>query len=446
MKKRIIMWMLAALLPVMVWGQTEQLIDGIKYELNSSTKKASVVQGSTKVSGDLIIPETFNYGGTTYTVNLIDFMAFYNCTGITSISLPNTVYLISRGAFQGCTGLTSINLPSSLMYLYDAFEGCTGLTSIHIPANVFMIENECFSGCTGLTVMTVDNENEDYESPAGSNCIIKKETKELVAGCKTTVIPDGVTSIGDYAFRYMTDIVSVDIPSSVTSIGDFAFGNIDNLTSVVIPNSVETIGYAAFVWAKNLTEVTIGSGVKSIQLDAFGDCSQLKTVKMFTTTPPEITFPYDYDEEMDAFSSYGKPSLRSNITLYVPSTAVATYQADPYWGQFKEVLPLPNKCATPSITLVDGKVSCTCDTEDVTFKTTISRELTGNDVLVNGTYTIRVVASREGYEDSDPVDYTVDMTEETVTMEGDVNGDGVVNAADAVRVANIIMNNDGQVE
>ncbi len=439
MKKRVMLWLLAlVMVPIMSQANVTTTINGINYELNTTNYTATVLKytSGSKYSGDIVIPETVKYSKKDYTVSMIDFMAFYDCDGMTSLSIPNTVYFINRSAFQQCTGLKSIELPSSLRYLYSAFEQCTGLTSIHIPASVFMIENGCFYGCTGLTEMTVDSENEYYESPAGSNCIIKKETKELVAGCKATVIPDDVLSIGDYAFRYMTDIVSIDIPNSVTSIGGFAFGNIDNLSSVVIPNSVTTIGYAAFVWAEKLEEVSIGKGITSIQLDAFGDCSKLKTVKMYAVTPPAITYDYDYEGELDAFSSYGNPSLRTNIDLYVPSSAVDTYKNDAYWGAFKSIQALPNKCEKPAITFKDGKYSLTCETEGVEFKTTVSQVFAGNDVQPTGLYTLSVVATKDGYEDSDAATMDVQMS---LGKKGDVNADGKVSITDAVTVVNLIL-------
>ncbi|MBP5714132.1 MAG: leucine-rich repeat protein [Prevotella sp.] len=442
MKKRIIMWMLAALLPVMVWGQTEKLIDGIYYKLYSSARQAIVSSPSNGYySGVVTIPDGFTDDNITYSVTQIDSKAFYGCEGLTVVTLPSSIVKIGALAFQDCTNLEAINFPDGLLEIdWQAFFGCSSLKRIIIPASVNSISGDSFSGCTGLIAIDVLEGNETYDSRNGCNAIISTADNELIQGCRETVIPSDVTSIGEDAFSYMTNIIHVSVPEGVTILKWGAFTGCNGLKSVTLPNSLTTIETYGFNYCVSLEEVSIGKGIITIDDLAFQNCTSLNVLKIYATVPPTIA------ADEDPFIIYGGSSFRNNITLYVPQASVDAYKADSYWGQFKEVLPLPNKCATPSITLVDGKVSCTCDTEDVTFKTTISRELTGNDVLVNGTYTIRVVASREGYEDSDPVDYTVDMTEETVTMEGDVNGDGVVNAADAVRVANIIMNNDGQVE
>ena len=98
--KRIILWLLIAMLPML--ANAAVTVNGIKYELNSSSKTASVVQGSTTNSGNIVIPETIKYSGVTYTVNMIDYEAFYKCEELTSVSLPNTVYFINNGAFSSC--------------------------------------------------------------------------------------------------------------------------------------------------------------------------------------------------------------------------------------------------------------------------------------------------------------------------------------------------------
>jgi len=113
-----------------------------------------------------------------------------------------------------------------------AFAGCTGLTSIEIPSNITNIDNGAFAGCTGLTSINVNSNNTVYDSRNNCNAIIKTETNTLVQGCKTTIIPDSVTSIGDSAFSRCFNITSIDIPSGVTSIGNEAFYCCIDLTNI----------------------------------------------------------------------------------------------------------------------------------------------------------------------------------------------------------------------
>ena len=172
---------------------------------------------------------------------------FYNCTGHTSIEIPNSVTSIGEDAFYGCTGLTSIEIPNSVTSIgYSAFEHCTGLTSIEIPNSITSITPSAFSNCTGLTSIIVATGNANYDSRDNCNAIIETATNTLVAGCKNTLIPSSVTSIGNVAFRGCSGLTSVEIPSSVKSIGNQAFRGCSGLTSITIPNSVTSIGNSAF--------------------------------------------------------------------------------------------------------------------------------------------------------------------------------------------------------
>ena len=135
--------------------------------------------------------------------------------------------------FSDCTGLTSINIPNSVTSIeYGAFTGCVGLTSITIGNNVASIGSEAFSGCTGLTSITVDKDNTKYHS--NGNCLIETGSKTLISGCKNSAIPsDGsVTSIGSYAFSGCTGLTSITIPDSVTSIGYHAFEDCTRLMNI----------------------------------------------------------------------------------------------------------------------------------------------------------------------------------------------------------------------
>ena len=217
-------------------------VDGIYYDLNNDDKTASVTYMGLYTSdnkdayvGNIIIPESITYSGTTYSVTSIGDNAFWGCSGLTSVTIPNSVSYIGEAAFASCSGLTSVTIPNSVSYIGEA----------------------AFGGCSGLTSVTVDKNNGTYDSRNNCNAIIHTSTNKLIVGCNNTIIPNSVTSIGDNAFLVCSGLTSVTIPNSVTSIGKYAFYNCSGLTSVTIPNSVTSIGYGAFGGCSGLTSVTV---------------------------------------------------------------------------------------------------------------------------------------------------------------------------------------------
>ncbi len=211
-------------------------VDGIYYNLNKTDKTASVTKGIYRgiYSGNIIIPETIIYDNTTYSVTSIGSLAFDGCTGLTSVVIPNSVTSIGAGAFSSCSGLTSV---------------------------------------------VIDKNNGTYDSRDNCNAIIESSTNKLVAGCKSTIIPNSVTSIGGWAFIDCSGLTSVTIPNSVTSIGDCAFSDCSGLTSVTFnAEKCTEIGSSIFNGCTNLTTLTIGDKVSIIPAMTFYDCSGLTSV------------------------------------------------------------------------------------------------------------------------------------------------------------------------
>ncbi len=204
------------------------------------------------------IPASVTYSDVAYSVTSIGNTAFQGCTGLTSVTIPNSVTSIEMYAFFDCSGLTSVTIGNSVTSIGDAaFAYCTGLTSVTIPNSVTSIAGGAFDGCTGLTSIVVENGNSVYDSRNDCNAIIETATNTLIVGCQSTIIPNSVTSIGEFAFSGCSGLTSVTIPNSVTSIGEFAFSGCSGLTSVTIPNSVISIGRWAFGFCSSLTSVTI---------------------------------------------------------------------------------------------------------------------------------------------------------------------------------------------
>ena len=178
-------------------------------------------------------------------------------------SAGDRVTAIGDCAFYHCTNLTSVTIPNSVTTIGDyAFDSCSNLTSVTIPDSVTYIGSAAFYECSNLTSITVDPDNEYYQSIDGN--LYSKDGKTLIqyAIGKTQTsftIPDSVTTIGDDAFWSCSKLTSVNIPDSVTTIGSWAFAACSNLTSVTIPDSVTTIGKYAFRYCSKLTSVSFAN-------------------------------------------------------------------------------------------------------------------------------------------------------------------------------------------
>ena len=209
--------------------------------------------------------------------------AFYYCTSLTNVTIGNNVTSIGNYAFYCCTSLTSVTIPDSVTSIgSSAFYYCTSLTSITIPDSVTSIGYDAFENCTSLTsVYITDMAAWCKISFNGSDSNPLYYTKNLYLNnnlVTALAIPDGVTSIGDYAFSGCRSLTSVTIPDNVTSIDEGAFYHCTSLTSVTIGNNVTNIGDYAFRGCTSLTNITIPDNVTSIGGGAFRDCTSLTSV------------------------------------------------------------------------------------------------------------------------------------------------------------------------
>lgn len=238
-------------------------VDGIWYR-NSDATSVSVIIGFSKYSGSVTIPSSVTYNDIVYSVTSIDHHAFYNCSDLISVTIPNSVTYIGEQAFYGCSSLTSVTIPNSVTYIDEqAFSGCSGLTSINIPESVTSIGYNAFSGCTSLPVI----DNIRYADTYLIEAVDKTQS--------TYNIKNKTRFIGNSAFNGCSNLTSVTIPESVTSIGWDAFRDCSQLTSVTIPESVTSIDGRVFYGCSGLTSVTLGNRVTSIGYSAFYGCSSL---------------------------------------------------------------------------------------------------------------------------------------------------------------------------
>lgn len=235
--------------------------------------------------------------------------AFSGCTSLTSFEIPDGVTNIGEGAFSGCVALTSIDLPNALTTIEDgAFSGCTGLTSLTIPSTVVDILGNPFSGCSGLCSIAVEEGNNVYDSRNSCNAIIHTNTNTLVCGFKSSVIPDDIREIRDFAFLMCAELFSVMLPNTVERIGAHAFGECTGLSSIVIPSRATEIGEFAFANCLGLSSVVFSDSIriKKISESCFSGCESLSN----------ITLP----DQIDSIDDYAFALCSSLTSITIPSS------------------------------------------------------------------------------------------------------------------------------
>ena len=259
----------------------------------------------------------------------IGYGAFSGCSSLTSVTIPNSVTYIGISAFRECSGLTSVSIPNSVTEIgIRAFEGCSGLTSIAIPNNMRAIPNYMFQGCSALTEITIPSSVTFIGSYAFNNC----------SSLASVTIPNSVTSIGQDAFYGCSGLTKTEF-ASIEQLCNMNFGNSvssplyyahhlyindEEIEDLVIPNGVKSIGNYAFIGCSEITSVIIPECVTNIGNDAFSGCSSLTSVRVGNTTPLTIS--------QSVFTN------RANAILHVLAGSKAAYEMADYWNEFKEIV------------------------------------------------------------------------------------------------------------
>ena len=420
--KQTLLALLMVLLPFVANAYDIQLGE-IYYNLDYETKTATVAESPAhNYSGKIVIPSEVSYNTEKYNVTSIDEQAFYKCSELTSVTIPNSVTNIGDNAFYECSELTSVTLPNSITSIGEGVFCFTGLTSVTIPNSVISIGAEAFYWCLGLTSVTIPNNVTNIGKYAFAACnsltsvnisnSVTSIAKGTFIGCSSltsVTIPNSVISIGAETFAFCFSLTSVDIPSSVTSIGDNAFYGCSSLTSVTIPDSIITIGEQAFYGCskvekiqlpenlsiikkatfkdcRSLKSITIPSTVEIIYQEAFANCTALESVKALPETPPLL-----YD---NSFSNYLVP-------LKVPIGCKDLYQTAQGWKNFTNISDIQTY---KLIYIVDGDIYKTYEIEEgelitpepapekegYTFSgwNEIPETMPDHDVTVTGTFSI----------------------------------------------------------
>ena len=301
---------------------------------------------------------------------------------MTELTLPNSVKSIGDGAFADCSGLEKITvesgnsrydsrdncnsiidkktntliagcknsvIPNSVARIDGlAFCGCSGLTELTLPNSVKSIGDGAFADCSGLEKITVESGNSCYDSRDNCNSIIETETNTLIAGCKNSVIPNSVTSIGNSAFCGCSGLTELTLPDNIHFIEGEAFMGCSGLTELTLPNSVKSIGDGAFAYCSGLTKLTLPNILINIWESAFEGCSGLTEL----TLPNSITsigdYAFAYCSDLSKITSLAEiPPMcgrgvfdgvnKTNCELIVPEGSVAAYTRAEDWNKFSNI-------------------------------------------------------------------------------------------------------------
>ena len=249
--------------------KSDFVVDGIYYN-HIAPGQAEVTyrdESYNSYSGDVVIPDTVSLFGTTYAITAIGENAFKGCTGLTSVTIPNTVTRIGNGAFGGATALTSVTIPNTVTRIGNGAFMRSGLQSIVIPDGVTIMEASAFRQCVRLTNVTLSNSLTEISDAIFNGC------SQLTG----IVLPSTIKSIGSSTFAG-SGLTNISIPDGATIINESAFKDCAALESIDIPATIVTIGDEAFENCKSLKGVELGGALSSIGRSAFKDCTGMTTV------------------------------------------------------------------------------------------------------------------------------------------------------------------------
>lgn len=315
-------------------------IDGLCYSFDPITRRATVIEDANdKYSDDINIPATVNFDNNDYTVTAIAYRAFSECSGVTSITLPNTLNFI--GGF--------------------AFDGCEQVTELVIPASVTVIGTGITCGMGSLRTIIVEEGNPVYDSRENCNAVVRTAQNEVYAACKTTTYPESITAVGRCALVFHKEMSVIDLPENVTSIGFNSLTNACNVTTVRLRGQITYIGAYSFNYYDKLKDFYIyAKEVPAIQENVF----------------------------IDAYYAYN-PEL-SNMTLHVPAESVDAYKAANVWKDFGTIVAIQEDIAD---------ISPITEEKDVELSTLKTADL--EDAIVDEIYYNLDSNNGSGYDEDD---------------------------------------------
>ncbi len=347
---------------------------GLIYELSEDSTYYTVINIGSCEDFDLVIPAMYNG----LPVKNIGYQAFYKCSILTSIEIPDSIVSIGDAAFDGCSNLTSVYIreieswcsitfsdssSNPLCYAKNLYINNEIVTELVIPDTITEIKNYVFYNCSRLASIEISDSVLSIGELAFYNCtsltrvVIGENVKNIKGGAflgcsslTSVVIPNSVTGIGANVFGGCSSLTSVEIGDSVTSIGSFAFGNCSSLTSIVIPDSVTTIAQYALYGCVNLAEITL----------PFVGGRKTATSASSSTLFGYIFGSIEFSDVVETKQYY---SQKSYSTYYIPSTIkkVTITGGNIFYGAFYNCKNLISIEIPDSVTTIGDYAFSYCD-------------------------------------------------------------------------------------
>ena len=300
-------------------------VDGIYYNKLSDGKSVEVTYKDTNLnsySGSVTIPSQVTYIGTTYSVTSIGNAAFAYCSGLKSVTIPNSLTSIGANAFNGCTGLTSVKITdisfwckieftdfdsNPLYYAHHLYLNDTEITDLVIPNSVTSIGNNTFYGCSGLKSVTFPGSVTSIGASAFNGCtgLTSVKITDISSWCKIefTDFDSNPLYYAHHLYLNDTEITDLVIPNSVTSLGTSAFENCSALESATIGTGVPALPQRVFYGCKSLASLSIPNNVASIGNNAFAGCVALTDLTFEDSEDPEDSEPQIKSISFDNWTS-----------------------------------------------------------------------------------------------------------------------------------------------
>ena len=294
--------------------------------------------GCTRLTGDLVMPEglkaVFSY-------------AFEGCTGLSGLTLNDSLSIIGSYAFSGCSGIRgTVTLPENVSVGNSAFEWCEGIETLVLPHNIVFTSNGgshgyVFQGCTSLTELDIP---EGWTATGQSNFAMCSNLQSIhLPESLTTIdwssfsectnlseinIPEGVTEIGNSAFSRCSSLTHIELPTILRTLGGLAFADCTSLSGeLVVPDLVQRIDMATFRSCALLDRIVLGDSINYVAEPAFED-TELDSLVIKATTPPELR----------RMTNQGAWHLPDDLSIVVPCGALEAYQNDENWGGFTNII------------------------------------------------------------------------------------------------------------